>query len=163
MKNLILIVLALVVLAGAWLLIRKPETMPIDTAGSQVDVGGSSAVTGTNDGTTVTDGSILVTTPVANSTTTSPVSLSGNARGNWFFEASAPVLVMDARGNTLGQGTIHADGDWMTTNYVPFSGSVAYTLPNGTTTDGFIVFMNDNPSGDPARSVSVRIPIHFKR
>ncbi|MDB5266249.1 MAG: hypothetical protein JWN89_64 [Parcubacteria group bacterium] len=161
MKNLILIILALVVIAGAWLLIRKPSvTTPVDT--TVVNVGGSSQTPG-NTTPTVTGTSIIVTTPAAGATTTSPISLSGNAQGSWFFEASAPVLIMDAAGKTLGQGTIHATGDWMTTAYVPFTGSVAYTLPVGTTTEGFVIFMNDNPSGDPARSVSIRVPVHFKR
>jgi len=94
---------------------------------------------------------------------TSPVVLSGRARGNWFSEAVAPVTVIDANGKTIGQAQIRATGDWMTTEYVPFTGSVSYTLGSSTTTTGYLLFMNDNPSGDPARSVSVRVPVNFKK
>jgi hypothetical protein len=48
----------------------------------------------------------------------------------------------------------------MTSEFVPFTGSVSYTLPSGaTSTEGFVVFMNDNPSGDPARDLTVRVPV----
>ncbi len=156
MKNIILIVLGLVVLAGAWFLIRKPSSAP------SVDytVVNNNTTTTTNDS-GLTEGSISIDEPKANATTTSPITLSGRARGNWFFEASAPVSVIDVSGKTLGTGHITATGDWMTTDYVPFTGSLTYTA--GTSTEGYLLFMNDNPSGDPSKSVSVRIPVHIKK
>ena len=156
MKNIILIILGLVVIGGAWFLIRKPSTAPsVDYTVINND---SNTPTGTA---TLSEGSISIDEPKANATTTSPITLSGRARGNWFFEASAPVSVIDVSGKTLGSGHITATGDWMTTDYVPFTGSLAYTA--GTSTEGYLLFMNDNPSGDPSRSVSVRVPIHLKK
>ena len=167
MKNIILTILALVVLAGVWLYLRKPEDVQVSNNTNPVVTNtNNNAGTVTNpnpDDTKLTDGSIVVELPKANSTTTSPLTLTGRARGNWFFEATAPVRVIDANGKTLGQSTIRAIGDWQTTNYVPFTGTVSYTLPSGTSTEGYVLFMNDNPSGDPSRGVSYKVPVHFKR
>ena len=162
MKNAILILFALIVLGGAWLWLRKP--MSVTTVDTSIPVTtNSDTPTTVVDPTKVTDGSIVIDLPLANATVTSPIAVSGRARGNWFFEASAPVTIIDANGKTLGQGQIRATGDWMTTEYVPFTGSISYTLGTSSSTAGYILFMNDNPSGDPARSVSVRVPVRFKK
>jgi len=157
MKNIIFVLIALIIIFGAWLLYKKPSVAPtID----YTTVNNNSTTTTTTTG--LTEGSIAIDTPKANSTTTSPVALSGRARGNWFFEATAPVSLLDSTGKVLAQGVITATGDWMTTDYVPFTGSLTYTKPLATTT-GFVLFMNDNPSGDPARSVSVKVPVVIGR
>ncbi|CAN5141541.1 hypothetical protein BH11PAT3_BH11PAT3_2700 [soil metagenome] len=161
MKNAVLILFALIVLGGAWLLLRKPTSVT-QVYTTPVNTNINPAPT-TIDPSLVTDGSIVIDLPLANATGTSPIAVSGRARGNWFFEASAPVTVIDSNGKTIGQAQIRATGDWMTTEYVPFTGSVSYTLGTSTTTSGYLLFMNDNPSGDPTRSVSVRVPIKFKR
>lgn len=167
MKNIILTLVAVVIVVGAWLFIRKPRTSTLPTSTSTTtvsDIDGSSDVgdntdTGSDNASTTND-MILVSTPKSNTSISSPVTVSGQARGNWFFEASAPVKVTDKSGTVLGESHIEATGDWMTTEFVSFTGSVNYTLPNGaTSTDGFVVFMNDNPSGDPARDLILRIPV----
>jgi hypothetical protein len=89
-----------------------------------------------------------------------PVKISGSARGNWYFEASFPVQVLDSDGTVLGSGTGQAQGEWTTTNYVPFIGEISFTKPKGKT--GSIVFKKDNPSGLPANDDSVSIPINFE-
>ena len=86
--------------------------------------------------------------------------ISGEALGNWFFEASFPVTVMDANGRVLAKVPLQATADWMTVDFVPFEGSVSFATP--TTTTGFILFENDNPSGEPERSKSITIPVRFK-
>src|SRR6185436_9671606 len=58
------------------------------------------------------------------------VEVSGMARGNWYFEASFPVEVVDADGTSLGKGPVQAKEDWMTTNYVPFQGTVTFSTPH---------------------------------
>ncbi len=103
---------------------------------------------------------ISITIPTLNQLVSTPLNVSGRARGSWYFEASAPVIVKDSTGKTIGQGHVEAEGDWMTSEFVPFHGTVTFTNP--TTATGSIVFMNDNPSGDPERSKSVTVPVRFR-
>jgi hypothetical protein len=90
----------------------------------------------------------------------SPFTLKGEARGNWYFEATFPVKVTDQSGKVLFQGPAHAEADWMTTEYVPFS--VTLLFNPGTASTGYIILEKDNPSGDPARDDSFKIAIRFK-
>lgn len=102
---------------------------------------------------------IRVTAPVSNATVGSPVTVSGEARGNWYFEASFPIRVFDANGKELGVGIAQAQGEWMTTNFVPFRVNVNFSTP--TTPTGTIVLEKDNPSGLPENAAEVRIPVRF--
>ena len=47
---------------------------------------------------------IHVTTPLPNANISSPLVISGEARGNWFFEGSFPVLLTDWDGKVIAQG-----------------------------------------------------------
>lgn len=111
------------------------------------------------EGNTASTNEIVVTSPAVNAKISSPLTVTGKALGNWYFEASAPVLVYDSKGVLLGQGPLKAVGDWMTTNFVNFTGSITFTKPS--TTTGYVVFKNDNPSGDPARSKYLVVPVSF--
>jgi hypothetical protein len=102
---------------------------------------------------------IRVTAPVSNAIVGSPVTVSGEARGNWYFEASFPIRVLDANGRELGVGVAQAQGDWMTTDFVPFSVKVNFSTP--TTPTGTIVLEKDNPSGLPEHDAQVRVPVRF--
>lgn len=101
--------------------------------------------------------------PADNSTVSSPVKVTGQARGQWFSEAQFPVQVIAADGSTvLGQATAHADssdGSWMTSAFVPWTADV--TFARGTSTSGFIRLVKDNPSGNPATDAHVDIPVNF--
>lgn len=96
----------------------------------------------------------------AGSVIQSPVTLHGKARGNWFFEASFPVRVLDAQGNVVGESTARADANWQTVEYVPFTATVNFSQPK--TDTGFIEFAKDNPSGLPEMEASTRMPVRFK-
>src|SRR3989338_9204044 len=61
---------------------------------------------------------ISVDTPRIGDAIASPVNVSGKARGNWYFEASFPVEVLDSRGAVIAQAPAQAQGEWMTTEYV---------------------------------------------
>lgn len=102
---------------------------------------------------------IRVTAPQANDTITSPLLVAGQARGQWYFEASFPVRLEDANGVVLVQAPAQAQGEWMTTEFVPFSVALEFAPP--TTNTGFLVLHNDNPSGLPENDKEVRIPIVF--
>lgn len=103
---------------------------------------------------------ISIDSPVSGETVASPITVSGEARGYWFFEATASLMVTDWDGRIIGESFITADGDWMTEDFVPFSGTVEYSLPTDVySASGTIIFQKANPSGlpenDDAREVSV--------
>jgi hypothetical protein len=100
-----------------------------------------------------------LTTPLSNSQITSPLKVSGSAVGNWYFEASFPVILKDANGNVLAESPAQAQGDWMTTDAVPF----VSTLTWGTTTatSGVLILKRDNPSGLPENDNEVSFPVLF--
>jgi hypothetical protein len=90
----------------------------------------------------------------------SPMIVKGKAKGNWFFEGTMPATLKDENGKVLVQQALHADGDWMTTNYVPFSGTMAFDP--GTSQYGVLIINKDNPSGMPELDSSVAVPVRFK-
>ena len=102
---------------------------------------------------------IAVEAPLPNALVASPLAVSGRARGFWYFEASFPVRILDARGNELGVVPAQAQGEWMTVEYVPFSASLTFSAPE--TETGTLVFEKDNPSGLPEHADELRIPIRF--
>lgn len=102
---------------------------------------------------------IQVASPVAGARVSSPIAFSGTARGTWYFEASFPVVALDSNGKEIGHGIAQAKGDWMTPQFVPFSGSIV--LDGVPTASGTIVFKKDNPSGDPALDLSYSVPVVF--
>ena len=109
---------------------------------------------------------IKVENPAAMSVVTSPLSLKGQARGNWYFEASAPVSLVNWDGLIIAEGTITAAGEWMTTEFVPFTGSLEFTSPYKDGDPDFmkrgaIIFKKDNPSGLPENDDALEIPVLF--
>ncbi len=114
-----------------------------------------------NDSVSSKDDLIKVYQPKANSKIQSPLTVTGEARGNWFFEASFPVKVLDEQGNLLGTGIAQAKSDWMTENYVPFEATVEFQ--DSATEKGTLVLKKDNPSGLPENDNELRIPVRFEK
>lgn len=87
----------------------------------------------------------------ANSTT--QVTIVGQAVGNWFFEASFPVEILDNANNVIGQGIAEAQTDWMVVTMVPYVAVITLNAPySGPAT---VVLHKDNPSGEPVNDASV--------
>jgi hypothetical protein len=103
---------------------------------------------------------VKVSSPLPQSLVKSPLTITGEARGIWYFEASFPVEILDANGKRLGQHYAEAQGEWMTTEFVPFTSTLMFEMP--TTDTGFLVLHKDNPSGLPEHDESIRFPIRFK-
>ena len=103
---------------------------------------------------------LTIETPLANTVVTSPLTVKGQARGTWFFEASFPVKVLDADKKELGAGVAHAQGEWMTENFVPFEATIEFT--KGAAKNGFIIVAKDNPSGLPENDASFELPVKFE-
>lgn len=103
---------------------------------------------------------IEVTSPSPHSTITSPLTIKGKARGSWFFEASAPVQLVNQKNEVIAESYIQANEDWMTEDFVPFSGSLKF--PDSNTKSGFLILKKSNPSGLPEQSDEVKIPVNLK-
>lgn len=95
----------------------------------------------------------------ANQKIVSPLAIEGKARGNWFFEASFPIELTDESGKRLAIAVAQADGEWMTTDFVPFRATLEFKKPDADR--GWIIFKKDNPSGLPENDAEVKIPIKF--
>lgn len=99
-------------------------------------------------------------TLTADSKITSPLVISGQAKGTMFFEGSFPVSIEDSTGKNLGTDIARAEGDWMTENMVPFKATINFKTSS--TKTGFVILENDNPSDLPENKHSVKFPISFK-
>lgn len=105
------------------------------------------------------DDLIRVSNPRPNASIASPLAVKGMARGNWFFEASFPVRLFDGNGVKIAQGIAQAEGEWMTTDFVPFEVTLPFSMP--TTATGTLVLDKDNPSGLPENEDELSIPVTF--
>ena len=107
---------------------------------------------------------IVLESPAPYATIDSPVALKGKARGNWFFEASFPVNVVNWDGLIIGQGIATADGEWMTSEFVPFTANITYTEDtNAYSQNGTLILKKDNPSGLSENDDALEIPIILKK
>ena len=109
--------------------------------------------------TTVSD-MIKVYNPPTNTIINSPVILSGLARGPWFFEGTAPIILTNSKGVIIARGVIKAQSDWMTNELVPFMGTLTFPA-QGSGTSGVLVIKKDNPSGAAANDASIEILVGF--
>jgi Immunoglobulin-like domain of bacterial spore germination len=109
---------------------------------------------------------ITLSTPLPNGVVMSPLTVAGSARGNWFFEGSFPITLTNWDGLIIAEGIATAEGDWMTTDFVPFSASLEFTNPYQTGGQDFmkrgsLILKKDNPSGLPEHDAALEIPVHF--
>jgi len=104
---------------------------------------------------------IQVDSPKANEIISSPLTISGQARGYWFFEASFPIKIFDANGNLLATAIAQAQSDWMTEDFVPFSAELEFVSPS--TEEGVLVLEKDNPSGLSENDNEIKIPVLFNK
>jgi hypothetical protein len=102
---------------------------------------------------------IQASSPRPNATIKSPITIEGQARGYWFFEASFPIKILDGNGEVLGTGIAQAKSDWMTENFVAFSAEIEFKTP--VSKKGTVILEKDNPSGLPENADQMTIPVNF--
>jgi hypothetical protein len=108
---------------------------------------------------------IYIDSPYINQKVSSPVTVKGKARGNWFFEASAPVDIVNWDGLIIGEGymTVDEGYNWMTTDLVPFTGTIKYDASQlGAYDYGWVIFKKDNPSGESKFDDSLEMRVLLK-
>ncbi len=91
---------------------------------------------------------------------TSPLVVEGEARGNWFFEASLPVRLIDGNGKEIAVAPAQAIGEWMTTEFVKFKTTLTFEKP--ATATGLLRIEKDNPSGLPENAGYHEVPVTFQ-
>ena len=106
------------------------------------------------------DDNVRLSSPLPESVVTSPLRVTGEARGTWYFEASFPVRLLDGNSKELAVMPAQALAEWMTTEFVPFE--TVLTFPESETATGTLVLEKDNPSGLPENAAEIRIPIRFR-
>ncbi|MFA6272943.1 MAG: Gmad2 immunoglobulin-like domain-containing protein [Candidatus Paceibacterota bacterium] len=111
---------------------------------------------------------VILEAPLPEAQVVSPLVIKGKARGQWFFEASFPVILADWDGRIIAQGIAQANppagGDWMTENFVPFEATLEFVKPEfigDFSKRGFLILKKDNPSGLPEHDDALEIPLVF--
>lgn len=137
--------------------IAKDYLIPDLTAAPKVSAGSD---TNTGTGITYTKATkdlITVQSPTPGAVTGKNFSVIGKARGGWFFEASFPVELRDKNGKLLATAIAKAQGDWMTSNFVPFKADI--NVPATYIGAATLVLQKDNASGLPENDASISFPI----
>lgn len=176
MKNNLLIAAAIVIIAGsllAWKLTSNTTPIIVTTfeecvtAGNpvmesyprQCRSGGQTFVEGIGNELEKRD-LIRISSPRPNQIIKSPLTITGEARGNWFFEASFPVVLTNWDGLIIAQGIAQAKSDWMTTDFVPFEATLTFTVDKNVYSNrGSLILRKDNPSGLPEHDDALEIPV----
>lgn len=137
-KNIAIAAIILAILAGAAWYLRPTPNRGTDNSAEKYDL-------------------IRVTAPLPNTTVSGSITITGEARGTWFFEASFPVRLLDSSGTQIAVAIAQAQGEWMTTEFVPFETTL--DIPDTTRGPATLVFEKDNPSGLPEHDDSLSIPV----
>ena len=103
---------------------------------------------------------IRLYSPLPNQAIKSPITVTGEARGYWFFEASFPVIITNSDGIEIGHGIAHAKKDWMTEDFVPFEATIEFKVDKNTHNNkGTLILKKDNPSGLSKNNNALEVPI----
>jgi hypothetical protein len=155
MKTVITVLVVVVILLGAAVLIKQravqaPVIGPAEELDEYADATAALAAK---------SNLIRIDNLVPGQAVTRSITVTGEARGPWYFEASFPLEVRTTDGAMLAQAPATAQGEWMTENFVPFTGTV--TIPNDklVTTNIVLVLHKSNASGLPEHDDRIEIPL----
>lgn len=167
MRYLLTIIVIAVLGLGVWLLADTTGSVPADdpattTPATTTDADASNDQRPVSYTPDEAQELISVTDPAQEEGISSPLTITGEARGQWFFEATAPVVLTDWDGRIIAEGYVQAEGDWMTEDFVPFSGTLEFTAP--TEDDrGILIIQRANASGLAENDMAVEIPVQFSQ
>ena len=119
------------------------------------------------------DDLIVLYSPTPDSSVSSPLEITGQARGYWFFEATFPITLTNWDGLIIAEGYAEAvldpndpDSTWMTEDFVPFKAVINFTIPDETlavSNRGSLILRKDNPSGLPEHDDHLEITVFFEK
>ncbi len=103
---------------------------------------------------------ISIDSPRPNQQITSPLEISGQARGTWFFEGDFPVVLTNWDGLIIAEGYATAEGEWMAEDFVAFTAKLEFDTDE-LYDRGALILQKDNPSGLPENDDALEVPIKF--
>lgn len=151
----IVIVLGIIIVVLAWILFALPAPVHAPTTSDMV-----SSTPPSPEMSEPLHARVRVSEPQAGATVGKTFAVSGEAPGNWYFEAVFPIQVRDTDNNKIGQSQGQARGDWMTTAQVPFTATM--TLNTAYSGPATLVLLRDNPSSLPENDDALEIPIMIR-
>lgn len=109
---------------------------------------------------------IRISSVEPNGAISSPLTITGEARGYWFFEADFPVVLTNWDGLIIAEGIAVAQSEWMTEDFVPFTVTLEFTSPYKEGDPDFmkrgsLILHRSNPSDLPENDDALEIPIIF--
>lgn len=105
--------------------------------------------------------------PTESAVISSPLTIQGRARGQWYFEASFPVVLTNWDGEIIAEGNAQAQDNWMTEEFVPFRAELRFNSPYQSgdpefMQNGNLILQKANPSGLPENDDALEIQIKFQ-
>ncbi len=82
----------------------------------------------------------------------------GEARGPWFFEGSFSIEVLVPNGDVLAKTYASTEGEWMTTDFVPFISEVI-DLPSAYRGEAVLILRKHNASDKRELDASISFPV----
>lgn len=103
---------------------------------------------------------IRVHSPKPGALVRSPLHITGEARGVWYFEATFPVSLFDPQRRELARHYATAQGEWMTDDFVPFEADLVFSA--GDAREGTLVLYKSNPAGALDQEDQLLVPVRLR-
>lgn len=140
--------------------VEDEEVVEVITDGKFDEMEGEMIQSSNNGNSTTTTHSDISLSNVSDGDTIDRVmTIEGEAKGPWYFEADFPVVAKDTSGNTIDTFIATAQSNWMTTNFVPFEVDIDLSGYSGNT--AILEFQKDNPSGESQNDDSYSIQVNL--
>ena len=107
---------------------------------------------------------VRLESPLPGDTIRSPLTIRGEARGSWYFEGDFPLVLTDWDGRIIAEHYASAQGEWMTSDFVPFEGILDFEVPEDVgafSRRGSLILRKDNPSGLPENDDALEITVTY--
>ena len=135
---------------------ESQDTTDKDNTDTEVNTSSDEEINKTDD---LSD-QIKVTYPIPDQLITSPLTITGEARGAWFFEGNFSVSLLDSNKNVLALHYAKTNEEWMTEDFISFTSTIEFDDPQ--TAAGFLILDKNNPSDIRELDAQLIIPVRFK-
>lgn len=139
--------------------VEHGEVVEAITDGKYDEMGEKMLQSSGNNNTSSTHSDISVDNISNGDTINRVTTITGEAKGPWYFEGDFPVIAKDTSGQTIEAFIATAQGNWMTSNFVDFEVDIDLSNYSGNTV--VLEFQKDNPSGQPQHDDSYSIQVNL--